>query len=308
VARSAQPPSPGARRSWLIALAATALVIGVVSARAAESIHHLHATRAATTPAQSMPTAPARTRSPISKARPAKRLAALRSRLAATVDDPRDISVAAVDLSTGRHFDYGVRHGMIDASVSKLDVLEALLLHHQDTHTPLAGQDAELATAMIEHSDNEAGQLLWNELGYATGIRAANARLGLRHTVPDPAGYYGLTTSSARDQLVLLENLTRRGPLTPRSRAYALELLREVEADQRWGVSAAADPGSSVAVKNGWMPMDDDTGPWVVNSDGIVTVGSHRLLIAIMTRHDPDEQHGIRLIAKIAREVAAALV
>ena len=240
------------------------------------------------------------------RARHASKLANLTKRLAAKLDSPQAVSLAAVDLTSGRHFRYGATHGMVDASVSKLDILEALLLHHQRDDTPIDGEDDLLATSMIEHSDNGAGQTLWNELGYAPSIAAANAKLGLRRTVPDPAGYYGLTTSCAADQLALLENLVSRdGPLTRQSRKYALTLLGDVESDQRWGVPAAADHGTWFVVKNGWMPADD--GGWIVNSDGIITVGGDRVLIAVMTRDNATEQDGITLVESIARKVAAAL-
>ena len=236
----------------------------------------------------------------------ASKLATLTKRLDAKFHNSRAVSVAAVDMSSGRHFRYGATHGMVDASVSKLDILEALLLHHQHDNTTVDGEDDLLAAAMIEHSDNGAGQTLWNELGYAPSIAAANTTLGLRHTVPDPAGYYGLTTSCAADQLALLENLVSDGPLTRQSRKYALSLLDDVEADQRWGVPAAADRDTRFVVKNGWMPADD--GGWIVNSDGIITVGSDRLLMAVMTRDNATEQDGITLVESIARRVATALV
>jgi hypothetical protein len=62
-----------------------------------------------------------------------------------------------------------------------------------------------------------------------------------------------------------------------------------------------------VAVKNGWLNIDDDGGRWVVNSDGIVTVAGHRVLLAVMTRHNAGEQDGISLVETVSREVAAAL-
>lgn len=321
MARHSQPLSPGDRRAWLIVLATVVLAVSVIGVRTAASISHLRATTPTTGPASGNATrtsgahvTPQRTRHHVRHAharkhknRSAPTLATLPNRLDSRLDNRGDVSVSAVDLISGQRFDYGATSGMVDASVSKLDVLEVLLLHHQQAHTPLTAEDDALATSMIEHSDNRAGQALWDESGYAAGIGAANVRLGLRHTVPDPAGYYGLTTSCASDQVALLDNLVNpHGPLTAKSRAYALGLLDNVESDQRWGVSAAADARTEVEVKNGWMP-DDDAGGWVVNSDGIVTVAGHRVLLAVMTRHNADEQDGISLVESISRQVAAAL-
>ena len=42
--------------------------------------------------------------------------------------------------------------------------------------------------------------------------------------------------------------------------------MRNVEADQRWGVGVAADPGTDFANKNGWLNIDDDNGLWAVTA------------------------------------------
>ncbi len=44
---------------------------------------------------------------------------------------------------------------MVTASVVKLDTLETLLLQHQNAGTALSDNEQDLATDMIEHSDNE---------------------------------------------------------------------------------------------------------------------------------------------------------
>ena len=139
-------------------------------------------------------------------------------------------------------------------------------------------------------------------------IAQANVRLGLTHTVPDPDGYYGLTMTTAADQVTLLHNLVDpAGPLDAPSRAYALALLHGVEQDQTWGVTAAADQGSVSAVKNGWLAVDTDNDRWAVNSDGIVTVKGHQLLISVLTAHNASEQSGINLIQAVSRTIGASM-
>ena len=49
--------------------------------------------------------------------------------------------------------------------------------------------------------------------------------------------------------------------------------MRNVEADQRWGVGAAADKGSRFANKNGWLSIDDSNGPGETD-DGLL--GRHQ--------------------------------
>jgi hypothetical protein len=106
----------------------------------------------------------------------------------------------------------------------------------------------------------------------------------------------------------------RSGPLDAQSRSFALRLMRHVEADQRWGVSAIADPGTSFANKNGWLSVDNSNGPgendngrWVVNSVGIITVGGHQVLMAVMTQHQRSFDAGVALVRQLARAVAPAI-
>ena len=139
-------------------------------------------------------------------------------------------------------------------------------------------------------------------------MAAADRALQLTHTVPDPDGYYGLTTTGPEDEVTLLGHLVGSpGPLDAASQGYALRLLHGVEADQTWGVTAAADTGTTSAVKNGWLAIDADGGRWAVNSDGIITVHGEQLLISIMTQHDADEQSGIDLVESLAKIVGPGL-
>jgi beta-lactamase class A len=215
-------------------------------------------------------------------------------------------SVAAVDLATGRSFGFAPGAPVHTASVVKLDVLETLLLRAQDDHRALTPDRDRLATAMIEHSDNDAATRLWNTVGGATGVASANARLGLHGTRPD-AAHWGTTTTSAADQVALLGDLVRPGPLGPAARRYATGLLTHVESDQRWGVSAAADPGAVTGLKNGWLPLDDDGGRWIVGSVGVTTVGGDPVALAVLTEHQPSETSGIALVEALARTAAGAV-
>src|SRR5260370_33537734 len=97
---------------------------------------------------------------------------------------------------------------------------------------------------MIEDSDNAAASELWNAVGAAAGIAAADVALGLRHTVPGQDGWWGLTATTVTDQLRLLSDLSSsRSPLSARSRSYELGLMRNVEAGQDWGCHRGRRPG-----------------------------------------------------------------
>lgn len=218
------------------------------------------------------------------------------------------VSVAALDTATGTRVGVGPDSGMTAASVFKLLLLEGYLLQDQDRGQVAGDGAADALTSMIEHSDNDAADEVYAALGGRAGVASALTRLGLSATALDRGDQWGLSTTGAADQLTALTDLVSpSSPLSSASRAYALGLLSDVEADQRWGVGAAADPGTGFANKNGWLDVDDDGGRWVASSVGIVQVGGHQVLLAVLTQHDTDLTAGIDLVESLSRTVAAAL-
>lgn len=217
------------------------------------------------------------------------------------------VSVSAVDLHTGRTLDYGATGGMLSGSIAKLPILETLLLQRQAAGRWLTEDEQELAARMIEHSDNEAANDLDEIVGAGPGLRRAAHTLGVRHTSYGPSLYWGFDRTSATDNIALLRNLVGGPALTPRAREYVLGLMAGVEADQRWGVSAAADPDTTTHLKNGWLDADPDGGRWLVNSVGIITAEGHEVLVAVLTQHGRDFDSGVDLVERLAKITLDAL-
>ena len=215
------------------------------------------------------------------------------------------ISVAALNLSTGASYHWGATGGMDTGSIVKLYILETLLLQTQDSGG-LSDDEQQNATTMIENSDNDAAEALFDDIGGRDGLIAANATLGLTNTTPGPSDYWGLTQTTATDYITLLQNLVTPtgGPLAATSQAYVLALMRDVESDQRWGVGVTADAGTDFANKNGWLSVDDDNGLWLVNSTGIVTIKGQQVLMVVLTQHDSDFDSGINLVESLATALA----
>jgi hypothetical protein len=214
-------------------------------------------------------------------------------------------SVAGYDLNTGQSVAAGAGSGMTEASIVKLDILQTALYRQQ---TGVSDYDDDDVADMIEHSDNAAADRVYVHDGGNSGLQRYNDLVGLGHTALDPTGAWGLSTTAASDELLLLKQLTSRGTaLSAASRNYALQLMANVEADQRWGISAAADPGATSWLKNGWLSVDRDHGLWTVNSVGITTAGGHRVLLAVLSQHQPDFQTGVNRVAAAAKQLAAAL-
>jgi beta-lactamase class A len=217
------------------------------------------------------------------------------------------VSVAALRTDDGSLFRYGARGGMATGSIAKLYILEALLLQHDDDDAPLSDSERDAATRMIENSDNGAADQLFADVGTVDGLNNVAGRLGVKNTQPGENYLWGFTETCADDYLALLRDLIGPSALSRSARLFALELMANVESDQRWGVSAAADPGTTVRLKNGWLPSDPDDGRWLVNSVGVVTVHGHQVLLAVLTQHGDSFEEGVELVERIAK-VAASVV
>ena len=217
---------------------------------------------------------------------------------------PGSTSIAARNLQTGAQFTHGSSGGHPTASIFKVNIIEALMLKHQESGQPLSESESHSANNMIVTSDNDSAEHLYREVGGAHGIKAANQALGLTCTQPDQESW-GLTETCAADQVQLLYQLVNpSSPLNQASREYILKLVQNVSPSQRWGVPAVADPGTTFAVKNGWLDLEEGR-DWVINSLGIVTYQGHTLLLATLTQNNHSMEAGVSLneqLSKLAAE------
>ena len=222
-------------------------------------------------------------------------------------DQASSLSVGVFDPAAGVTAIYHAHRSFDTASIVKADILAVLLLRNQRAGVALSEEDQELATRMIEDSDNDAASALWDAVQGGPGLAAGNAALGLHGIVPGSGGYWGLTTTTAASELDLLTDLTSAGsPLSASARHYELGLMRDVEAGQGWGVSAAATAGTRPAVKNGWLPAGPD-GTWVINSIGVIRQGGQRFLVAVLSSGQPSEPAGISQVQAAARAAVSGI-
>jgi hypothetical protein len=140
---------------------------------------------------------------------------------------------------------------------------------------------------------------VYDAIGGAAGLAAAGDRLGLRDTVPEQLS--GHTRTTAKDQTRLLQALTDvDSPLTEKSQKLALRLMSSVNADQNWGVSAAAMAGEQTALKNGWLARSTDDNRWIVNSIGRVSGEDTDVSLAVLSHGHADRQAGIEVVEQVA--------
>jgi beta-lactamase class A len=220
-------------------------------------------------------------------------------------DDGGHFAVAVDDLTTGSQDAYGGTEEFVTASIVKVDILVTLLYQAQEAGQALTDEDQDLATTMIENSDNDSASDLYYDVGGAEAIDDANRICGLSQTTVGTDDYWGLTTTTVDDQIRLLRVVfTRPSQLSPASQAYVQSLMSQVEPDQQWGVTAAADPGTRFMVKNGWLPNPD---LWEINSIGEVTHDGQRMLIAVLSDDNASEASGISLVEAVAKTAANAM-
>ncbi|MFE2299838.1 serine hydrolase [Streptomyces sp. NPDC059445] len=213
-------------------------------------------------------------------------------------------SVAVLDVGSGESAAYGDT-AFDTASIVKVNILAALLLQAQEADRHLTAREKTYATAMIENSDNASATALWAAIGRADGLDAANKRFGLTDTQGGDGELWGLTQTTASDQLTLLRQVFGDdSELSAASRSYLQGLMGEIETDQRWGVSAAGD-GSRWALKNGWLARST-TGLWDINSIGRISSDGHDYLVATLSNGNSTQAKGISLVEAVSKAAVSA--
>ena len=228
------------------------------------------------------------------------------------------VLAAVYDIGTGQTWNLRLGSPQPEASIVKVDILETLLARSGDAGpgTGLPATESSLAQQMIEDSDNDAATSLWYASGGPGKIRAFNATAGLRQTSPSrcvqcpgfPWPGWGLTTTTAADQITLLRQLFTPGSLLTRGqRSYVLRLMEHVTPAQRWGVSGGVPLQATVALKNGWLPLNTAGTDWQINSIGWISGRGRDYLIAVLTTGNPTEQYGIDTITGLSAIVWKAM-
>ncbi|MFI5928314.1 serine hydrolase [Micromonospora sp. NPDC051543] len=277
-------------RRWVVS-AATLSLAGVATA-AYGTTHIRDGGGAGASPGRS-PASPVPTTPAVDRLKPA------RARIEAYVEKyDGHLAVAALDRQTTAAVTAGATR-FETASIVKVNILAALLLRQTPPGKALSSATRQLAEAMIVSSDNDAAVALWQKIDGSRGLMAANRTLGLRETKANK--HWGTTTTTAADQIRLLTALTSsKGPLTPQDRTFVMGLMKKVIPEQRWGVTAAREPGNSVYVKNGWDTADADGGRWLVNSIGRIVEARHDWLIAVLSDHHVSQEAGVGVVEKAA--------
>ena len=193
------------------------------------------------------------------------------------------MGVAIYDLTRNRSYVYNETTTFTLASSAKVYILCAYLDWLERQHRAPSGTEWSEMTRMIEESDNNAAQWLYNRIGQATGQARYLTSIGITDYLG--RGYdWGWAQLSPADMVRILTLLQNGQILSATDREFALSLLGHVELG-RWGVGDTAPRDARVYMKDGWVTGPD--GRWAQNSSGIVVVGGETYVISIYTAHLP---------------------
>lgn len=184
-------------------------------------------------------------------------------------------------------------HKFHTASTVKVSILAGLLIKQDGK---LTSNQTDLAKAMIEQSDNDATTELFTDLGSKAGLQKTFDKFGMNDSVASTQ--WGLTTTTATDQIKLLNNIFYQSRLLSKSERNNIKnLMSNVEADQVWGISAGS---SDYALKNGWLSYGSDE--WIVNSIGYIkNTNGTDYTIAVYTDKNSSMPTGQQTIEQLAR-------
>ena len=199
------------------------------------------------------------------------------------------VSVAVVD-SRGRLHGFNGRAPFWSASVVKAMLLVAYLREHRRVSTTMRG----VLTRMIEHSDNDAADIVYRAVG-RRGLTKLARTAGMRGFRTTAA--WITTQVTAADMALFFRDMERWLP--KQHRHFANWLLTHVTPYERWGIPAAAAPlGYRVYFKPGWI------GAWVLASQAArLERRSVRIGLAVFTDKNPTSTYGKETIAGVTRRL-----
>jgi hypothetical protein len=217
--------------------------------------------------------------------------------------DP-NVGVVVYDLTQQRTYTHNGSTQFITASSMKVPIMLTFLASIEQQRREPTDNEMALLTTMIENSDNDSATILFNEIGTTVGISTYMQKIGINDLIldDDSWGYSTITPQAMVDLLTLLYN----GKILNRNhRALALNLMENVEPDQRVGVGDTAPHKATVALKDGWVP--DEDGLWAMNSSGIVTVGKETYILSIYTQGQQALEGGQAITRKVCSTIASLL-
>ena len=106
--------------------------------------------------------------------------------------------------------------------------------------------------------------------------------------------------------VALLTKLHQGTILTAAHRQLARGYMEHVDSAGRTGVGDSSPAGATIALKDGWVEGPDDL--YVMNSSGIVTIGSETYIVAAYTMDDKSFAEGFAIVRHICKAIGPHMV
>ena len=217
------------------------------------------------------------------------------------------VGVELYDVTRGVTYTYNADRPYLVASSMKVPIMLTLLTQLEAKGRGPNATERSLLTTMIENSRNAYASALYIEIGYQAGINAFMKKVGISGLTPQtPAIGWGWSTITPAAMVALLERLHAGTVLNATDRALAFKLMEHIQADQRVGVGDSSPAGATIALKDGWVEGPDDL--YVMNSSGIVTLGSETYIVAAYTMDDKSFAEGFAIVRHICKAIGPHMV
>lgn len=212
-------------------------------------------------------------------------------------DGITNAQIAVYDKKTSKVYTY--THGSKN-SYPTASIIKVFILTYKMSLGELTNDDKDLATQMIEESDNDATTEMTASLGGIYQFPKLFQKLDMKSSSINQT--WGLTQTTATDQLKLLNELFYNHKILSQSDSdYIANLMSHVDDNQNWGVSSGVADDTMIQLKNGWLPLGDNYQSAIVNSIGHVLDDNVDYTIAVLSNGDSTQDDGIDYVNALSR-------
>lgn len=219
------------------------------------------------------------------------------------------VGVSVLDVTRGTSYGYNAGAHFLVASSMKVPIMLTLYSQLEARKKKPTASQVQLLTTMIENSNNDSATNLYKQIGWQRGINNFTKAVGISGLSPAPTTIgWGYSTITPAAMVALLAKLNNGSILSEPDRSQALYLMRHIESDQRVGVGDSSPESAIVEMKDGWVDIDDASGPWVMNSSGIVIGQGEVYIIAVYTIRDRSTAAGFDIARHVCKVVGQKLM
>jgi beta-lactamase class A len=202
------------------------------------------------------------------------------------------VGFAMVDEEGNLHGHNAAAH-FESASVVKVMLMVAYL--REARNRPLSDHDRNLLAPMIKRSANAPASEIYLKVG-AGALHKLARDAGMKGFSTGPT--WGASRIAPGSQARFFHELERYIPA--RHVDYALRLLADIVARQRWGIPPEVPQGWHIRFKGGWAP---EAAGWKINQVAVITSGGRRLALAVLTRGNPSKEYGQATVRGVAERL-----